>query len=158
MMQRCQKFLTILLIVVSAVTLVHLLIFYLSLATNSWDLFHVFGWFLDNLQLSSFSAIRLTWIGMAIGGVWLAPIGVLICALLFAAALSVRGQRIILPILSLLYLIYDFGTVLSAIFSTLDNGFRYWKRYIVPLLVPFVLIVLLGIYGWDYWRKNRSNG
>ena len=92
------KCLTILLTIVSTVSLINVFVMY---------------WFPINIPLSSFSAVRLTFVAFIEKRYYLILVSALICVLLFLSTLSVRRQHIILPGLSLLYLTYDFIIVLS---------------------------------------------
>lgn len=93
MLKYSTKCLTILLTIVSAVSLINVFVLY---------------WFPINIPLSSFSAVRLTVVAFIEKRYYLILVSVLVCVLLFLSTLSVRRQHIILPGLSLLYLIYDF--------------------------------------------------
>lgn len=123
------KCLTILLAIVSTVSLINVFAMY---------------WFPINIPLSSFSAVRLTAVAFIEKRYYLILFSVLICVLLFLSTLSVRRQHIILPSLSLLYLMYDFIIVMSLLVDGLDDS--YWKTYIINTLILIALIVLLCVY------------
>lgn len=131
------KCLTILLAIVSAVSLVNVLVMY---------------WFPINIPISSFSAVRLTVVAFIEKRYYLIPVSVLICILLFLSTLSIRRQHIILPSLLLLYLIYDFIIVLSLFIDALDDG--YWKIYIIRTIISISLIVLLCVYCLNYLQNH----
>lgn len=131
------KLLTILLKVVSITTLINILVLY---------------WLPINAFLSSFSAVKIVALSFLEKRYYLIPASVLICTLLFFTTISIRRQHILLPVLSLVYLIYDFATVLSLLIDGLYDG--YWKIYIIQTIVLFVLIVLLCIYCWAFFSKH----
>lgn len=110
-------------------------------------------WFPVIIPFSSFVVIRLMFLAFIEKTYWFILLSLLICALLFLTALSVHRRHILLPILSLMYLIYDFVTVLSLLIGRIDD-YGYWKTYIVPIIVPIILIVLLCIYLWLCLRKK----
>ena len=112
------KCLTILLTIVSTVSLINVFVMY---------------WFPINIPLSSFSAVRLTFVAFIEKRYYLILASALICVLLFLSTLSVRRQHIVLPSLSLLYLIYDFIKVMSLFIDGLDDG--YWKTYIIRTII-----------------------
>ena len=130
------KCLTILLAIVSVISLINVFVMY---------------WFPINIPISSFSAVRLTAVAFIEKRYYLILVSILICVLLFLSTISVRRQRIILPGLSLLYLIYDFAIVLPLFVDGLDDG--YWRTYIVRIIVSIALIVLLCIYCWNSLRN-----
>ena len=140
MLKYSTKCLTILLTIVSAVSLINVFVMY---------------WFPINIPLCSFSAVRLTVVAFIEKRYYLILVSVLVCVLLFLSTLSVRRQHIILPSLSLLYLIYDFIIVLSLFIDGLDDG--YWRTYIIRTIVAIALIVLLCVYCLNYLRYNLHN-
>lgn len=133
----CKKYLTVVLKVISIVTFINILVMY---------------WLPVNFLLSSFSAVRIAVVALMENRYYLIPLGVFICALLFLAAISIRRQHIVLPILSLIYSVYDFIVVLILLISGLGDG--YWRMYIVQTVSDFTLIVLLCIYCWSF--RNRA--
>ena len=114
------KYLTILLTIVSTVSLINVFVMY---------------WFPINIPLSSFSAVRLTFVAFIEKRYYLILVSTLICVLLFLSTLSVRRQHIVLPSLSLLYLIYDFIIVMSLFVDGIDDGYCAWTQGTV-LCVP----------------------
>lgn len=134
------KYLTILLTIVSTVSLINVFVMY---------------WFPINIPLSSFSAVRLTFVAFIEKRYYLILVSALIGVLLFLSTISVRRQHIILPGLSLMYLIYDFIIVLSLFINGLDDG--YWRTYIIRTIVSIALIVLLCVYCLNYLRNNLHN-
>ena len=140
MVTHSRKCLIALLMIVSAASFVNVLVMY---------------WFPHLFPLSAFSAVRLMFLAFIEKRYWLIPVSILICALLFRSALSVRKRRILLPVLSLLYVAYDFVFVLRLLIDGLRDG--YWKTYIVQTLVLLALIVLLCIHGWDCLRTRAQH-
>ena len=109
------------------------------------------------IPVSSFAAVRLTAVAFIEKKYYLISVSILICALLFSASLSVRRKHIILPCLSLLYLLYDFVVVLSLIVDGLVDG--YWRMYIVQTVTTITLIVLLCVYCMNFFKykvKGKS--
>ncbi len=147
MLKYSKKCLTILLTIVSVSSLINVFVMY---------------WFPINIPFSSFSAVRLTFIAFIEKRYYLIMVSILICVLLFLSAFFVRRQHIILPSLSLLYLIYDFAIVFSLFVDGLEDG--YWRTYVVWLIVAIVLIVLLCIYCWNglrnylHYQKKHKTG
>ena len=129
MLKHNKKCLIALLTIVSIVTFVNVFIMY---------------WFPINIPLSSFSTVRCTFIAFIEKRYYLILVSVLICVVLFLSTRSIRRKHIILPSLSLLYLIYDFIIVLLLFIDGLDGG--YWRTYITRTIVLFVLIVLPCVY------------
>ena len=140
MIRRCQKLLIILLAIVAAVTFANVIIMY---------------WFPNIIPLSSFSAVRLTVLALIEKQYYLILVSLLIGALLLFTAISIYKQRIILPILSLLYLVYDFIVVMTLFIKGLSDN--YWAKYIIPAIVSLSLIVLLCIYCLNCKRNKCSS-
>ena len=140
MLKNYKKWLTSLLTIVSSVSLVNILVMY---------------WLPINIPLNSFSAVRLTVIAFIERKYYLIAVSLSVCALLLLTTIAIRRQCILLPILSLLYSIYDFIIVLSSIIDSLDYG--YWIMYIIPALVSIALIAFLCVYCWNYLRYNLHN-
>ena len=129
MLKYSTKCLTVLLTIVSTVSLINVFVMY---------------WLPIRIPISSFSAVRLTAVAFIEKRYYLILFSILICVLLFLSTFSVRRQHIILPSLSLLYLVYDFFVVLSLFIDGLYDG--YWKTYIIQTLILIALIVLLCVF------------
>ena len=137
MFKLSKKILFVLLLTVSIVTFINVLVMY---------------WLPIRIPISSFSAVRLTAVAFIEKRYYLILFSILICVLLLLSALSVRRQYVVLPSLSLLYMIYDFIVVMSLFVNGLDDG--YWKTYIIQMTVSIALIVLLCIYCFTCLRAR----
>lgn len=118
--------------VVSIITLFNILLIY---------------WFPVIIPFSSFSAVRLMFFVFIKKAYWLILLSLLICVLLFLTAVSVHRQQVLLPMLSLVYVVYDFVIVSSLLIDGLSDG--YWKTYVIHAIVAITFIVLLCIYCWN---------
>lgn len=107
------------------------------------------------IPISSLTAVRLVFLAFIEKKYWLLLFSFLICLLLFLTTVSVYRRHILLPILSLIYLIYDLVRVCVLLVNGLDDG--YWKTYIIQTLVTLALIVLLCIYCLNYLRYIKQN-
>lgn len=96
------------------------------------------------LPFSSFVAARIVVLAFIEKEHWLILFSLLICVLLFLSACSISRKQILLPGLSLAYLVYDFLTLLFLMLDGIHDG--YWKTYIIHTTVPVALIVLLCSY------------
>lgn len=135
MLKYCTKYLTLLLVIVSIASLLNLLIMY---------------WLPILIPISSFSVVRITVFAFIEKRYYLILISMLICVVLFLSARSVQRQHIVLPSLSLLYLIYDFIIVLSLFIDGFYDG--YWKTYIIQIITLILLLVLLLVYCLSYFQ------
>lgn len=140
MLKYSQKCLIVLLTIVSIVTFVNALIMY---------------WIPINIPLSSFSAVRNMFVAFIEKRYYLILVSALICVLLFLSTISVRRQHILLPVLSLMYLIYDLVRIFLLLVNGLGDG--YWRTYVIQTIVSIALIVLLCVYCWNYLRYNLHN-
>lgn len=137
MLKYSTKCLTVLLTIVSTVSLINVFVMY---------------WLPIRIPISSFSTVRLTAVAFIEKRYYLILFSILICVLLLLSALSVRRQYVVLPSLSLLYMIYDFIVVMSLLVDGLDDG--YWRTYIIWIIISIALIVLLCIYCWNGLRNH----
>lgn len=135
-MRNEHKLLIVLLEVVTVVTFINALVMY---------------WLPVIIPISSFSAIRIMFVALIEKRYYLTLVSILICALLFLSTISVRRQHFLLPVLSLMYLMYDFVIVFSLLVDGLGDG--YWRTYIIQTIVSIALIVLLCIYCWNGLRN-----
>jgi hypothetical protein len=140
MLKYSQKHLTILLTIVSVVSLLNALTMY---------------WLPVLIPLSSFSAVRLTVLALFTKQYYLIPVSLLLCVLLFLTTISICKKHCFLPVVSLLYLIYDSIIVLLLFADGLDDG--YWGTYIIQVIVSISLTVLLSKYCWNCLRDSRRN-
>ena len=112
-------------------------------------------WIPINIPLSSFSAVRFTVVALIEKRYCLILVSLLICVLLSLSAVSISRNRIIIPMLSLLYMIYDFIVVLLLFVGALcGNG--YWETYITQTIILVFLIILLCVYCWKQRRRGRT--
>ena len=109
-------------------------------------------WFPVIIPFSSFVAVRLVTVAFIEELDWLIAISLLICLVLFLAAISIKKHWFFFPGLSLVYLSYDFWTVFCLLIDGLHDG--YWKMYILQTVISLVEIVLLSIYVWHCLQKN----
>ena len=107
------------------------------------------------IPISSLTAVRLVFLAFIEKYYWLLLFCFLICLLLFLTAVSVYRRHILLPILSLIYLIYDLVRVFVLLVNGLSDG--YWKTYIVQTLILIVIIVLLCVYCLNYLRERQKS-
>jgi len=138
-MKYLSKLLPTMLIIVSAVSVINIITMY---------------WLPFMLPIGFFSAIRLTVVALIEKQYYLILVSLLICTLLLSSAFSIHRQHILLPVLSLVYLVYDFIVVLSLLMNGLVDG--YWKTYVIYSIVLIVLIILLFIYLKGVFLKNRT--
>lgn len=139
MLKLSQKFLSVVLTVVSIATFINVLLIY---------------WLPINIPISSFFAVRTMFVAFIEKRYFLIVVSLLVCVLLFLTTISIRRQHILFPTLSLIYIIYDFIIILPLLIGGLDNG--YWITYIIQTIVSIVLIVSLCIYCWNYLKINNT--
>ena len=137
-MLKCIKCLQTLLKIVSITTFFNVIVIY---------------WVPINVPISSFSAIRVMFVALIEKKYYLIAVSALICLLLFLSAVSIRKKCVILPALSLAYLIYDSIVVLLLLIDGFNDG--YWKVYIIQAIVTAALVVLLCIYWWNFLRDSN---
>ena len=113
-------------------------------------------WIPTNIPLSSFSAVRMSFIAFIEKRYYLIIVGLLVGLLLLLTTFAIRKQQVFLPVLSLIYLIYDFIKVLALLINGFYDG--YWIMYIVQTIVTAVLIVLLCTYCLMNIGGSRNTG
>jgi len=111
-------------------------------------------WLPMQIPLSSFSAIKLMFLAYGDGQYILIPVSVLICGLLFVGGWSVQKKRIVFPVLTFFYLLYDFIELLLLTVSDYlaENG--YLRSDLASLMITTLLGVLLSIYCTLYWKDK----
>jgi hypothetical protein len=129
------------------VTSLSLLILSLGTLINFFVLF----FFPTVLPVSSFLAIKLLFIAAFDQTLYFLPIGLLPCVLMILAAISIRKNGIILPILALTYFILDLISALYMFVINLNDGFLFLVQFIQSILCCWVVSSLI-----IYLRK-RSN-
>lgn len=115
-------------------------------------------WFPTQFPLSSFSAVKLMF--LAYGNaqyIWIL-VSVLICALLFAGGMAISKKRIVFPVLSFFYLLYDFIELLFITILDYKAANGYMRSDIAGLLMTTVLGVIVCIYCNVYWKNNLTPG
>ena len=124
---------------------VHLLIYSLVITSIITALnCAVFYWFPVSFPLSSYSAVKFTFFAFLSRRHLFVLLSFLICALLLLTAFSVRRQGIVFPIMSLIYFLSDFLTLLFPFMNGLQNGL--WSMYVVQITVTTIIIAQLCFY------------
>lgn len=100
-------------LLISSLSLVSIITFFNSI---------IIYWAPVIIPFSSFSAVRLVFLAFIERYYWFIVLSLLICILLFLTAVSVYRRQILLPAFSLIYLIYDFITVVSLLIDGLARG------------------------------------
>ncbi len=96
------------------------------------------------LPFSSYSIVRIAFVAFIEERYYLLVIGLVVCLLLLLTAISINKNKIILPIISLLYLVCDLFIVLFLLFRGISDG--YWHMYIIQVAVTFILTIILSVY------------
>lgn len=138
MLKYIKKITVILLTILSLISVVNVLVMY---------------WFPIIIPISSFSAVRFTFIAFVEKQPLLIFVSIMIIAILFFSTISIRRRCVFFPMMSLAYLIYDFIIVSLLLFDGLADG--YWKNYILQTMFSLVLIVLLCIYCFNFLLKKK---
>ena len=132
------KVLIVLLTIVSTVSIINVIMMY---------------WIPINIPLNSFSVMRLTFVALIEKKYYLIIVSMLISVLLYLTTVAIRKQKILLPVLSLLYLLYDFVIVVLLFIDGLNDG--YWGTYIIQTIILSTLILLLARYCWLYLKDKK---
>ncbi len=106
------------------------------------------------IPFGSFTAVRLVFLAFIKKYYWLLLLSLSICVLLFLTTISIYRRHILLPILSFLYLIYDFIILLSLLIDGLGDG--YWRMYIIQTALTAIIIILLCVYFSNFLRKEKT--
>lgn len=139
MLQHAKQLLSVLLKTVSIITLLNALVLY---------------WIPMYVPLSSFFAIKLSFIAFVENRYYLIPISILICILLFSAALSIDRQRILCTTLSLIYLVCDFIMLYPLLIEGLCARDSFAWIYLIQTILDVTLAILICIYCWFYLRQK----
>lgn len=139
MMRENDKYFSSFLITFATVTLINILLMY---------------WIPICMPFCSFSAVRMAFVAFVEKRYFLLLISSLICITLILAAISVRRQHVLFPLLSLVYLTYDAIMVAIPLIDGLKDG--YWKMYAIQLTIVVVLIVFLCTYCLSCLQKPKT--
>ena len=104
------------------------------------------------IPISSLTAVRLVFMAFIQKNYWLLLFSFLICLMLLLSVVSVYRRHILLPALSLIYLMYDLVTTFVLFVDGLGDD--YWKPYIILVLILIALIVLLCVYFLNCMRDK----
>ena len=137
--------LQVLLIIISIVTLLNIL---------------AIDWITMILPISSFSAMQLLVISVFEGHLILVPVTFLIVVLLLLSAISIRRNKIILPLLALLYHIYDLVAIGNTALIRWNYGVEYFfVSFFFHILTSSTVLALLFVYCWRWmflFKKARK--
>ena len=111
-------------------------------------------WIPITIPISSLTAVRLVFLAFIKKKYWLLLFSFLICLLLFLTTLSVYKRHILLPALSIVYLMFDLFEVSLLLVNGLCDG--YWKTYIIQTLTLITLITLLCVYCLNYFKGRNG--
>lgn len=136
-----KKILSYSLMIISIITFIHITIL---------------SWMLIEVPLCSFTALRLMKLAFyGRGGCYLIPISISICLFMLIAALSVRKQKVILPVLLLPYLLYDSIFLIRMFIKYLYVYNDFMVLRLVQILINISIIVLMGIYFYHICKRKK---
>ena len=138
MLKFSQKFSAISLMVLSITTFTNCLIMY---------------WLPIMLPNGSFSILRIVFVGFAEKCYYLVVIGLLLSVGLFVSSFSVRRKHRVLPLLSLIYLVFDCSMVFLLFAEGLQVG--YGGIYVLQLMFAVPILVFLCSYCFCHFKKPR---
>ena len=121
-----------------------LIIFLCISGTVSFINVIILYWAPNFIPFSLFSAVRIVFLAYFVKFYWLVLLPLLICIMLYVSALAVYRQKLLFPLCSLCYYIYDFAVLLSLVNKHLHDD--YWKTYMIHFPLTLILIVMLSIY------------
>ena len=123
------KLLQLLLLIVSIASLINVIIVY---------------WRVDIFSVASFLSVWYTISAFMEQSYYLIINSLVICALMFMTIFSLHRKKLFLPLMTLVYFIYNFYVVITWFVDGLDTG--AWKIFVPHMIITFVIIVLLGVY------------
>ena len=108
--------------------------------------------------VSSFSIVRFLLLGLAEQQYYLILVSVLLCVLILITPIFIYRNRILVPLLSLIYFVYDLIAVVSLSISDffIGEGWYTLSTHSVKILMIISVITLLSVYCWDCLRKKRK--
>lgn len=130
--------LELLLLVVSVATLINVVTVY---------------WRVDIYPVSSFMAVWYTISAFMEQSYYLLINSLVICALLLGTVFAIYKRTILLPLMTLVYLIYDFYVLITWFIDGLETG--AWSLFVPLMCISFALIVLMVVYCYICWRRKH---
>ncbi len=104
------------------------------------------------IPLSSFSAVRLSIIGLVTQNYLLVFASIVICVVLLVAFRSIRHSRIFVPSLVLIYLICDNIVLLFYWIDGISTKYILTWFYSIQLLTSLTTVIMLFVYVIRYWQ------
>lgn len=115
----------------------------------------VIWWFPYVLPLSSFTIVQNAGTAFAAGRSGAAIVSLLLCALLYWTTVSIRKEKILLPLLSFLYLLFDCVILLRLL--TDGQNDVHWVSCILEMALSLALLIPLGRYCWNRVGNKPHN-
>lgn len=111
-------------------------------------------WLPMQLPLSSFAAVKMMFMAFGEGQYYLIPFSVLSCVLLFVGGIKVQKRRILVPVITAFYLLYDLIELMLVAASDYLANNGYFRSDLAGLLLTTIVEILMFIYCSLYWNKN----
>ena len=137
------RLLICLLFLVSAITLLNIVIMY---------------WLPIILPFSSFIAIRLVALAFIEKMYWLIIISFFICILMFIVISSIHKKRIFYPMLFSLYLVFDIIVLFPLWWESISTKYSFGWFYFTEILINIVIYALICVYLVKTIRGRKHKG
>ena len=137
-------------------------IFYLLILMSSITMMHMVGFYLFPMQipiqipLSSFLAKGLIYLFCVLETYYLLPICAFICVLLFFSAISFLKGNAFLPIVSSVYLFIDLLCLGYSFFDAWLNDKHFIVIQAIQIIVSITIVVFIIIYFIYLFKQKRD--
>ena len=131
MLKNTKSFLLFSLLIISSISFVNIAILY---------------WYPMEIPLSSHLAVNLMRIAYFFKAYYFIPICFAICALIFFSALSFLKEKIIMPVILLIYLLCDLFFLTYSFFDAWFNDEYFIAMQAIQIVISITIITFVFIY------------
>lgn len=111
---------------------------------------------ISNCPLSSYTVVSFMWVSLVLKMYYFIPICFAVCILMFFSALSIKKEKILLPIILFPYLCCDMFFLSYNFFDAWFNNGYFIPKQMIQLVISVAIIVLMIIYFILIWKARRQ--
>ena len=112
-------------------------------------------WFPMYIPLSSHLAVALATTSYFLKCYYLIPISLLICSLIFFAAMAVLKNQIILPIVLFVYMMFDMMFLVRSFFDAWLNDNYFIVMQAIQIFIYTIVVIFMCFYFVSLWKARK---
>ena len=127
------------------------------ISTISFVNISVLYWIPIQIPLSSYSAVSLMMISLFLKNYYLIPISFGICLFMFVASLSFLRERLVIPIILFVFLLFDFFLLAISFFDAWFNDANFIVIQAIQVIISSLVVIFTCVYCCLLRKTNQGD-